>query len=408
MSTGANILPTIVDESKESDPEKAMSTSSDGEAKPNLMDPASYPDGGLKAWLACFGGFCCLFVSFGWINAIGIFQEYYQTNTLASYSPSTVSWIVSLEVFFMFIGGPFVGKLFDNYGPRYLLLGGSFLHVFGLMMTSLSTEYYQFILAQGICSPIGSSAVFYAAMSSVVTWFFERRAFALGMMASGSSLGGVIFPIMVQRLIPMVGFAWTMRIVAFLILGLLIIANLTVRSRLPPAPRPFSIREFITPLGQLSFALLTGASFLIFLGLFIPFNYITVIAPQTVGMSPDLAQYLLSILNAASIFGRILPGWLGDRFGRFNVTVLMCYMCGILCLALWLPAAANTPVILFSAFYGFGSGAFVSMMPALVAKITDIRQIGVRSGTLFALISIAGLIGNPIGEFCLSTLILLP
>ena len=296
----------------------------------------------------------------------------------------------------MFFAGPFVGKIFDNFGPRYLLLGGSFLHVFGLMMTSLSTSYYQLILAQGICSPLGASAIFYAAMSSVVTWFFKKRAFALGIVASGSSLGGVIFPIMVQRLIPRVGFPWTMRIAAFLILGLLIIANLTVRSRIPPTPRPLSIREFFIPLTELPFILLTASSFLVFLGLFIPFNYITIAAPQAVGMSVDLASYLLSILNAASVLGRILPGYLGDNFGRFNVTIAMCYLCGILCLALWLPAAANAPVIVFAVFYGFGSGAFVSMVPALVARISDIRQIGLRSGTLFACISIAGLVGNPI------------
>lgn len=39
--------------------------------------------------------------------------------------------------------------MYDNYGPRYLVLVGSFLHVFGLMMASLSTKYYQFLLSQG-------------------------------------------------------------------------------------------------------------------------------------------------------------------------------------------------------------------------------------------------------------------
>ena len=34
----------------------------------------------------------------------------------------------------MFFGGPIIGKLYDNYGPRYILLAGSFLHVFGLMV----------------------------------------------------------------------------------------------------------------------------------------------------------------------------------------------------------------------------------------------------------------------------------
>lgn len=45
----------------------------------------------------------------------------------------------------MFFFGPIIGKLYDNYGPRYLLLVGTFLEVFGLMMTSLATEYYQLV-----------------------------------------------------------------------------------------------------------------------------------------------------------------------------------------------------------------------------------------------------------------------
>ena len=94
----------------------------------------------------------------------------------------------------MFFGGPIFGKVFDNYGPRWLLIIGTFFHVFGLMMTSLSTQYYQFILAQGMVSALGASAVFYAAMSSVGTWFFKNRAASFGIMASGSSLGGVILP----------------------------------------------------------------------------------------------------------------------------------------------------------------------------------------------------------------------
>ncbi len=53
-----------------------------------------------------------------------------------------------------------MGKLYDSYGPRYLILGGTFMHVFGLMMASISTEYYQFMLSQGVCSAIGVAAIF--------------------------------------------------------------------------------------------------------------------------------------------------------------------------------------------------------------------------------------------------------
>lgn len=67
----------------------------------------------------------------------------------------------------MLFGGTIVGKIFDDYGPHVPLMAGSFLHVFGLMMTSISKEYYQFLLSQAVCSAIGASMVFYPAFNCV-------------------------------------------------------------------------------------------------------------------------------------------------------------------------------------------------------------------------------------------------
>lgn len=301
----------------------------------------------------------------------------------------------------MFFGGPIVGKLYDNYGPRWILIVGTFLHVFGLMMASISTEYYQLLLSQGVCSPTGASMIFYSAMTCVLTWFFKRRAFAIGIMASGSSLGGVIWPIMIQRLIPIIGFGWTIRVSAFVILALMIFANLTVRSRLPPHPTPFAVLDFIRPLQNVPFALLTVGSFFIFFGLFQPFGYVELSA-LSLGMDPNLASYVIPILNACSIPGRILPSYVGDKIGRFNVQIAMCALCGILVLAVWLPARGDAAIITFSAFYGFGSGAFVSVIPPIIAQLVDIRQLGVSTGAMFAVVSIAALIGNPIAGELLS------
>jgi hypothetical protein len=78
-----------------------------------------------------------------------------------------MSIFLTMLVFFMLFGGAFVGKIFDDYGPRSLLLGGTFLHVFGLMMTSISKKYYQILLSQAICSAIGASMVFYPAFTCV-------------------------------------------------------------------------------------------------------------------------------------------------------------------------------------------------------------------------------------------------
>jgi MFS family permease len=186
---------------------------------PDLWHPSQFPDGGKDAYLCLLGASCCMFCSFGWLNAIGVFQTYYQTNQLRDYSPSTVAWIPSIQIFMMFLPGPIVGWVFDNYGPKHIIIFGTFFHVFGLMMTSLCTEYYQFILAQGICSPLGLNCIFQAGTSSVPSWFLKRRGMAYGILAAGSGLGGLILPIMASHLIPSIGFAWTMRTIAFLILG---------------------------------------------------------------------------------------------------------------------------------------------------------------------------------------------
>ena len=114
-----------------------------------------------------------------------------------------------------------------------------------------------------------------------------------------------------------------MRISAFLILCLMVVANFTVTSRLPPAKKPWNIMEFVLPLKELPFDLVTFGSFLFFMGMFLPINYIILEAVHY-GMKPSLAQYLVSILNAASLFGRTIPGFLADKIGRYNMMVIMC------------------------------------------------------------------------------------
>ncbi|KAH7078453.1 major facilitator superfamily domain-containing protein [Paraphoma chrysanthemicola] len=357
--------------------------------------PSQFPDGGKNAYLCLLGGFCCLFCSFGWLNCLGVFQNYYQMNQLREYSPSTIAWIPSVQIFVMFFPGPIVGWVNDNHGPKYLLVFGTFFHVFGLMMTSLCDEYYQFFLAQGVCSPLGLNCIFQAATTTIPTWFLKKRGLAYGIMAAGSGLGGIIFPIMATHLIPEVGFGWTMRIIAFVIFGLCLIATITVTSRLPPTPRAFELKVFLEPFKDTKFNLVTASSFFFFLGLFIPINFIEVQAIHN-GMSARLAGYLLSVLNAASIFGRIIPGALADKVGKFNMQALWCTVAGILILALGLPASSNAAFITFAALYGFASGAYVSLLPAQMAQISRVEQIGVRVGVTFAVVSFAGLIGNPI------------
>ncbi|KAL2694538.1 hypothetical protein Neosp_001121 [[Neocosmospora] mangrovei] len=288
------------------------------------------------------------------------------------------------------------GRLFDVYGPKYLLYFGTIAYVFGLMMVSLSTSYYQIFLSQSIVAAIGSSAVFNASMSSLVTWFFRRRAAAFGIMVSGSSLGGVVLPIMMDKMIKEVGFPWMMRTMAFMFLFLLGISCFTVKSRLPPRPKPFVFMEYINGLREPRMAITVIGFFFFMWGMFLPFNYVLLQA-EAAGMSPTLIPYLLPILNAVSILGRIIPGIIADKLGRYNVMIFITFISGIFCLCIWIPVKDTAGILVFAIIFGFSSGGYISLAPTLIAQISDIRQIGTRVGAAFALQSFGALTGSPIG-----------
>jgi MFS family permease len=106
--------------------------------------------------------------------------------------------------------------------------------VFGLFMASLSTTYWQLFLAQGVCCGIGNGCLFCPALSLLSTYFSKKRSLAIGIAAAGSATGGMVFPAMVQQLLPKVGFPWTMRALGFIQLGCLIICNIGIKPRVPP------------------------------------------------------------------------------------------------------------------------------------------------------------------------------
>ncbi|PTB62409.1 MFS general substrate transporter [Trichoderma citrinoviride] len=368
----------------------------DSKGAPAPPHADAYPDGGLEAWLAVLGGWCAMFCTFGLINCVGVFEQYYVSGPLRQYDESAVSWILSVLVFLMIFCGSIFGLLYDNYGPRWILIGGSITYILGLAMISLSTEYYHFFLAQSILSSVGSSAVFNACMSSIVGWFLKKRAAAYGIMVSGSSVGGVVLPIMMNKLILRLGFPWMMRTVALMFTVLLAVSCLTVKSRLPPRPRRFVLGEYVDNLKDVRLVAIAVAAFFFMMGMFLPFNYV-ILQAQRAGFSPALVPYLLPILNAVGVLGRILPGVAADRIGRFNVMIIITFVSSVFCLAVWVPVKNMAGIIVFVAIFGFASGGVMALGPTLVAQISDISQMGTRVGTVFAVQSFGALVGSPIG-----------
>lgn len=98
-----------------------------------------------------------------------------------------------------------------------------------------------------------------------------------------------------------------------------------------------------------------------------------------------------------------MPNAIADKVGPFNVMIIMGALTSILILGLWLPSTGNVPIILFAALFGISSGAGISLTPALCAKLSPIRDIGVRTGTVFTIAAFAGLTGSPIGGAIISS-----
>ena len=125
----------------------------------------------------------------GIINTFGVYQEYYQTAILSNESASAVSWIGTIQGFLLFLIGILTGPIFDRGYFRQLIFTGTFLVVFGMMMTSLGKSYYQIFLAQGVIVGLGAGCLFVPSVAIVATYFTSKRALMTGITAAGGSIG---------------------------------------------------------------------------------------------------------------------------------------------------------------------------------------------------------------------------
>jgi MFS transporter, MCT family, solute carrier family 16 (monocarboxylic acid transporters), member 10 len=127
------------------------------------------------------------------------------------------------------------GKLFDADFLYPMMIGASLLYVVSYYMLSLTHEgqFYQVFLAQGIGAGISLGFHFLPAIGVIAHHFRRRRSFAMGIIVSGSSCGGIVFPVMLNKIIERNGFAAATRAVSYLGTILIVLAVLSMRTRLP-------------------------------------------------------------------------------------------------------------------------------------------------------------------------------
>jgi MFS family permease len=130
-------------------------------------------------------------------------------------------------------------------------------------------------MVYSVLNGIGGCLIFTPCIASVGHFFLVKRGNATGIAMTSGSIGGIIFPLMLQKLFPTVGFAWATRILGFILLFILTIANLLVRSRLPRKPMASlkSVSPDLTVFKDLPFAFVSLGIFLMEWGIFVPLTY---------------------------------------------------------------------------------------------------------------------------------------
>jgi MFS family permease len=257
-----------------------------------------------------------------------------------------------------------------------------------VFLTSLCREYYQLFLAQAVLLGVGMAFVTWPPIGVVGRAMPAHRGLALGIVVGGSSLGGVVWPIVLERLLnhTSLGFGWVMRIVGFAMLPLLAIACATVTeerravtakttpgsdvsaamtgvgaeeelSDTPPMREKKGQSEIWMLMKNKIFIFLSLGLAVAYFGLFVPFFYVSSYATE-MGVSPQTSFYLISALNGASLVGRVLPGYLADRWGHYNLIIMAMLASTVVAFA-WTAASSLAGIIVVAVTYGFASGVSI-------------------------------------------------
>ena len=281
--TGAHDEPAISDADRIQATEGMVRTISS-----TVEEAGEPPDGGLVAWLQVIPALASNIVAWGYGTGYSVFQLYYKEKM--QLPASQVSWVGSVQLFLYFVVGMVSGRLVDAGYTRTLYVAGAFLVVFSMFMTSLATEYWQILLAQGFCNGIGGGCMYMPAIINVGTYFRKKRTLAMSVPACGSSIGAILFSVVVKYLTPLVGFPWMVRVCGFITIFLSAVGIVLMRPRkLRRKPAP------ILDLGafrEASFAAYAGGSLLIYTALLTMLLYVSTLAGDNLLRSVDLGIHL--------------------------------------------------------------------------------------------------------------------
>jgi MFS family permease len=358
-----------------------------------------FPEGGLRAWLVVASAWLLLFPSFGFMVSVGTLQDYWSQHQLSYMSSRDIGWIPSVFVYLSLALGIWVGPLFDRYGPRWLALAGSIGFLLMVFLLAECETYWQMILCCGVLGGVSGALLTTTSLAVVAHWFKERRGLTQGIAMMGSSCGGLIIPLTLRTTFPKYGYQWSLRILGFMFLFCFIIGNILIKARIPPTAA--AKKKAIISLaiyGDLRLSLFTMSVFGFEVVLFGALGILPTYATLSTSFPPETSFYIISVMNGVSCLGRLLPGYVADKIGRFNTLFIMIIFTLFFMLVLWLPLGTTSLAALycFAALFGFGTGSWMALTPACIGQLCRAEEFGRYYGSIYFIASLATLVCIPI------------
>jgi MFS family permease len=198
--------------------------------------------------------------------------------------------------------------------------------------------------------------VYITAAAILPQWFSSRRSLAVGIASSGAGLGGLFYSLLTGHLVQKIGIEWTYRVLACITLVMNVASAILLKDRnkmVKPIQNSFNYRELghVEVLLIIAWGIVTDIGYVVLL--FSLPHY-----AESVGLSQTQGSIVGAMLSLGLAIGRPFIGYYSDTFGRINMAGSMTALCGLLCLAIWVPAKSFAVLIVFAIPAGAVTGIF--------------------------------------------------
>ncbi|ORX53124.1 MFS general substrate transporter [Hesseltinella vesiculosa] len=305
-------------------------------------------------------------------------QNYYEQHVFNEVPNVAVqlSLVGSLGLAFLRLMGPVAQWLAPKISQQGVLVLGCAMKALGMICAGFSREIYQLYICQGIIFGSGASFMYYTSQQIVVSgWFDGRKGIALGLIASGSGLGGLIIPFIMSPINNRLGPDWTFRILGFVCLAMDGMACLMIKE-FPDQERQSEkknqkLREIIrlSVFKSGNYWLWMIASCITLLGYFNPFYFLPSYGRYYAGMTDNQGSLLVAIISIFNFVGRASTGVLADYLGQLNTIILFNFISSLACFLLWGYAFTFGSMIAFSAVFGMTCGCYFSVLSPVTSII---------------------------------------